>query len=47
MSDAEELVEEDSDMMGLSELFLEKGTLPEGMSLVEDEGNDDLWPEEK
>ncbi|MCL2009376.1 MAG: DNA-directed RNA polymerase subunit beta [Synergistaceae bacterium] len=45
-------MDEDSDMLGLSELFLEKGNLPEGMSLVEvedegNEGNDNLWAEEK
>jgi DNA-directed RNA polymerase subunit beta len=45
--DSDEPADEDTDMMSLSELFLEKGNLPKGMSLVEDEGNDDLWPEEK
>jgi DNA-directed RNA polymerase subunit beta len=46
ISDESVSVEEDSDIMSLSELIFEKGNLPEGMSLV-DEGNDDLWPEEK
>jgi DNA-directed RNA polymerase subunit beta len=45
--ESDELVDEDSDMLSLSDLIFEKGSLPEGMSLVEDEGNDDLWPEEK
>ena len=44
---SEEPMDEDSDILSLSELIFEKSDLPAGMSLVEDEGNDDLWPEEK
>jgi DNA-directed RNA polymerase subunit beta len=44
--DSEEVVE-DSDMFAIPDLFLEKDALPEGMSLIEEEGTDTLWPEEK
>jgi DNA-directed RNA polymerase subunit beta len=44
-SKAEELIDDASG--AFADLFLEKSSLPEGMSLVEDEGNDDIWPEEK
>jgi DNA-directed RNA polymerase subunit beta len=54
--DSEELLE-DADMFAIPDLFLEKGALSEGMSLVEEEelGEEelekeegtDVWPEEK
>ena len=36
-------------MFAIPDLFLEKGALSEGMSLVEEEeeGTDELWPEER
>jgi DNA-directed RNA polymerase subunit beta len=43
---AEELLE-DADMLVIPDLFLEKGVLPEGMSLVNEEGTDEEWPEER
>ena len=44
--ESEELLE-DAEMFAIPDLFLEKETLPEGMSLVEEEGTDEIWPEER
>lgn len=45
--ESEEILE-DADMFVIPDLFMEeKEALPEGMSLVEEEGTDEIWPEER
>jgi DNA-directed RNA polymerase subunit beta len=45
-AEGEEL-SEDTDMFAISDLFMDKEALPEGMSLVEEEETDEIWPKER